>query len=190
MKFAFIMDVKGAVPETCSAVFETAGRYNLVAGLDGQEAAAKYIEKLAEEGFEEINLSGDFDEEFAERITEQVRENVGVFIEIKSTRYTIDELIKLQFLDSFRNYGIIIMDENTDRYHEVVLRCKKRDIRIIFVQNLQRARHAAARLAEKRADIIELCSWFDILRLEPIVDATENRIPIGTCGELDLMKIK
>lgn len=190
MKFAFIMDVKGASPETYSTVFETAGRYNLVAGVDGQEAAAEYIEKLAAEGFDEIDLSGDFDDEFAARIAEEVRKKAGDSIEIKNTRYTIDELMKLQFIDSSRNYGIIIMDEDVDRYHEVVLRCKARDTRIIFVQNLQRARHAVAKLAEKRVSIIDLCSWFDVLRHEPISVIAGNGIAVGTCGELNLMKIE
>ncbi len=190
MKFAFILDVKGATPETYSAVLETAGRYNMVAGVDGEEAAAKYIMKLASEGFDEIDLSGDFDEGFAEGIIEQVREKVGSSIDIKPTHYTIDELMKLEFTESFRDYGVIIMDEDVDRYHEVVLRCKSRDTRIIFVQNMARARHAAERMLEKRIDIIDLCSWFDVLRYEHIAKATEYSVPIGTCGEMDIMKIK
>lgn len=190
MKFAFILNVKGAAPETYSTVHETAGRYNLVAGVDGEEAAAEYIMKLAKEGFDEIDLSGDFDKGFVNNIIGQVREKVGTSVEIKSTCYTIDERMKLEFIESFRNYGVIIMDENVDRYHEAVLRCKARDTRIIFVQNMSRARNAAERMLQKRIDIIDLCSWFDVLRYEHIAKITEDRVPIGTCGEMDVMKIK
>lgn len=190
MKFAFILDVKGVTPESYSAVLETDGRYNLVAGVDGEEAAAEYIMKLAAEGFDEINLSGDFDDDFVEALAKEVREKISPSITIKNTVYLIDELIKLQFTESYRNYGIIITDENVNRYHEVVLRCKARDTRIIFVQNMMRARNAAARMLEKRIDIIDLCSWFDMLRLDHILKETGYCVPIGTCGELDVMKIK
>lgn len=190
MKFAFIMDVKGVTPETYSTVFETAERYNLVAGVDGREAAADYIEKLAEEGFDEIDLSGDFDEDFADYITGRLREKSLGSTEIKLTYYTLDELMKLQFTDSTRNYGLIIVDEGVNRYHEVVLRSKTRDTRIIFVQNLRRARHAAVRLVEKRINIIDLCSWFDIMRQGLIADVIEKCVPVGTCGELDVFKLE
>lgn len=38
MKFAFLANVEGVTPETYSTVFESAGNYNLVAGVDGIEA--------------------------------------------------------------------------------------------------------------------------------------------------------
>lgn len=190
MKFAFILNVKGVTPETYSTVLETAGRYNLVAGVDGEEAAAEYIMKLAEEGFDEIDLSGDFDKDFAEDIIGKVREKVGSSVDIKPTCYTIDERMKLDFVFSIRDYGIIIMDEDVDRYHEVVLRCKARDTRIIFVQSIARARRAAERMMEKRIDILDLCSWFHILRYEHMVKMTGDSIPIGTCGEMNVRKIK
>ena len=95
MKFAFILDVKGVTPESYSAVLETDGRYNLVAGVDGEEVAAEYIMKLAAEGFDEINLSGDFDDDFVETLAKEVREKISPSITIKNTVYLIDELIKL-----------------------------------------------------------------------------------------------
>lgn len=190
MKFAFIMNVKGTSPETYSTVYETAGRYNLIAGVDGTEAAEAYIKKLAEEGFDKINLSGDFDEEFAHRMAEQIAAGISENTEIKCTRYILDELMKLQFIDSFRDYGLIIIDENVNKYHDVVLRSPVRDTRISFVQNLKHARHAVIRQIEKRVNVIDLCDWFDMLRLDNILKTAGNRAAVGTCGEIDLMKIK
>lgn len=186
IKFAFIANVAGVTPETYSAVFETENSYNLIAGVDGMDAAKKYVKKLAEEGYDLINLCGDFDDE----ITAEMQEMVGDGMTLKNAKYTIDEAIKLDFLDSFKNYGIIIQDDDVDKYHEMVLRSEECDTRIIFVQNMRQARNACKRMLEKRVEFIELCSWFDILRLDTIVEATENRVPIGTCGELDPAKIK
>ena len=185
MKFAFIANIAGVTPETYSTVFETTGSYNLVAGVDGMDAAKEYIAKLAEEGFELINLCGDFDDE----ITAEIRELVGDKVEVENAKYTITEMIKLDHLETFRDYGIIILDEDVDKAHEVVLRSEACDARIIFVKDLRQARNAGRRLIEKRVNFIELCSWFDILRLESIVEATGNKVPVGTCGELELSKI-
>ena len=55
---------------------------------------------------------------------------------------------------------------------------------------MKQAKQAAIKLVEKRIDFIELCSWFDLLRMEAIVEATGNRVPVGTCGELDPGRIK
>lgn len=186
MKFAFIANVAGITPETYSTVFETAGSYNLIAGVDGMDAAKEYVKKLAGEGYELINLCGDFDDE----ITAEMQEMVGDAVEIKHADYTVDEAIKLDHLESFKNYGIIIIDEDVDKYHEEVLRSEACDARIIFVEDLRQAKNAAKRLIEKKIDFIELCSWFDVLRLESIVEATENKVPVGTCGELDASQIK
>lgn len=186
MKYAFIANIAGVTPETYSTVFETRGSYNLVAGVDGLEAGKEYVKKLAEEGFELFNLCGDFDDD----MTAEIQEMVGKDVVVKNAQYTIDELMKLQFVERFKDYGIIIQDEDVEKPHEVVLRSKDCDARIIFIRDMRQAKHAAKRLIEKRVDFIELCSWFDVLRLEPIIKATDNKVPVGTCGELKILKIK
>lgn len=185
MKFAFIANVPGVTPETYSTVFETAGSYNLVAGVDGMDAAKEYVAKLAEDGFELINLCGDFDEE----ITAEIREIVGADVEVKNADYTKDEFMKMQFLESFKYYGMIIMDEDVDKPHEAVLKSEECITIVIFVKDMRQAKAAGKRLIEKNVDFIELCSWFDLLRTRTIVEATDNRVPVGTCGELDPRKI-
>ena len=186
MKFAFVANIAGVSPETYSTVYETAGNYNLVAGVDGMSAAKEYIRKLAEDGFELINLCGDFNDE----VTEEIRDMVGERVEVRNVQYTVDDLIKLDFLESFKNYGVMIHDENVEKFHEVVLRSDACDMRVIFVPDMRQAKRAAARMLEKRVGFMDLCSWFDTLRLEVLIDATDNSIPIGTCGEMDILKVK
>lgn len=181
MKFAFVINVEGVTPETYSTVLETPGSYNLVAGVDGPDAAKAYIKKLISEGFTRINLSGDFNS----KAVEEMYEIVGDDIEISQAMYTIDELIKINYLESFRDYALIIRVEDIEKPHEAVLRSKYCDTRIIFVKDIRQARAASKKLLEKRVDYIELCSWFDLLRLLALVKETGNRVPIGTCGELD-----
>lgn len=186
MKFAFIANVAGVTPETYSTVYETAGNYALVAGVDGMDAAKDYVKKLADEGFDLINLCGDFNDE----ITAEIQEIAGENIRIRHADYTVDEAVKLDFLDSFRYYGIIIMLDDVEKIHEEVLRSEECDAHIMFVKDMRQARNAARKLLEKRMNFIELCSWFDRLRLDSIVEATDNRLPVGTCGELDPDKIQ
>lgn len=186
MKFAFIANVAGVTPETYSTVYETKENYALVAGVDGMDAAKEYVKKLAGEGFDLINLCGDFDDE----ITAEMQEIAGENIRIKHADYTTDETVKLNFLESFKYYGIIILLDDEEKIHEEVLRSEACDAHIMFVKDMRTAKNAAKMLLEKRMDFIELCSWFDRLRLDEIVEATENRLPIGTCGELDPSKIQ
>ncbi len=185
MKFAFIANVPGVTPETYSTVFETANSYNLVAGVDGMDAAKEYVAKLAEEGFELLNLCGDFDDE----ITEEIRQIVGPDVEVQNADYMKDEFMKMQFLESFKYYGMIILDEDVDRPHEAVINSEECVTRVIFVKDLHQAREAGKKLIEKRVDFIELCSWFDILRTRAVINAIEGRVPVGSCGELDPEKL-
>ena len=186
MKFAFLANVEGVTPETYSTVFESAGNYNLVAGVDGIEAGKEYALKLAADGFDMIDLCGDFDDE----VTAELQEKAGPDVKIRHADYTVDEMVKLDHLDSLRDYGVIIMEERVEKPHEVVLRSESCDMRINFVNDMKQAKQAAIKLVEKRIDFIELCSWFDLLRMEAIVEATGNRVPVGTCGELDPGRIK
>lgn len=180
MKFAFIANVAGASPETYSAAFETEEAYNLVAGVDGMDAAREYVKKLAEEGYELINLCGDFDDE----ITAQLREVAGADVEIQHADYSAEEMAKLEKLQSFKNYGIIIIDSTVDAPHQMKIESKECDANVVFVKDLEMAKAAGKELVEKGMDFIELCSWFDKPYMEEIVAATGGKIPVGTCGVL------
>ena len=180
MKFAFIANIAGATPETYSAAFETPEAYNLIAGVDGMDAARAYVKQLADEGYDLINLCGDFDAE----ITEELRGIAGETVEIQHADYSAEEFAKLEKLESFKNYGIIIIDNTVEEPHEELLESEACDARVIFVNSLEMAQEAGAKLVEGGADFIELCSWFDREKMEAVVKATENKVPVGTCGQL------
>ena len=180
MKFAFIANIAGITPETYSAAFETEEAYNLIAGVDGMDAAKEYVKKLADEGYDLINLCGDFDEE----ITEELRGIAGETVEIQHADYSAEELAKLEKLESFKNYGIIIIDSSIDEAHEELLQSEACDAKVVFVNSIDMAKEAGKKLVDEGADFIELCSWFDKEKMEEIVEATENKVPVGTCGEL------
>lgn len=177
-KFAFLINVPGVSPETYFTVYETNESYSIVAGVDGMEAAKEYMKQLLKKDIKVFDLCGDFDDE----TTDQMREIAGEGITIRHAEYNLNEMAKLNMLKSFRNYGVIVKADGTGKSHEVVLRSKACDSRIIFVENLAEARKAARRLVEKRVNFIELCSWFDILRLDSIVAAIDGKVPVGTCA--------
>lgn len=180
MKFAFIANVAGATPETYSAVFESPGSYNLIAGVDGMDAAKEYIKKLAGEGFEMFNLCGDFDDE----ITAEIREMVGPEIEVSHADYSAAQMAKLEKLESFKEYGIIILDDDIEDPHHMAINNEECNAHIIFVKDLEQAEKAGKTLIEEKVDFIELCSWFDNDKMEAVVKATEDSVPVGTCAEL------
>jgi len=62
------------------------------------------------------------------------------------------------------------------------------DAKVIFVNSIDMAKEAGKKLVDEGADFIELCSWFDKEKMEEIVEATENKVPVGTCGELNQLR--
>ncbi len=182
LKFAFLINVPGVTPETYSAVYENDESYSIIAGVDGMEAGKKYVRKLAAEGFTLFNLCGDFDDE----TTQQMRKYVGEGVEIQHAAYSIDELVKLNQLKSYREYGIIIAMDGVEEPHEVTLKSDECVATAVFVKDMRQAKAVAKKLVQRRIKFIELCSWFDRLMMDEIVDAIEGAVPVGTCGDLTM----
>lgn len=180
MKFAFVVNVEGATPETYSMVYETKKNYSKVVGVDGMEAAKGYVTKLASEGYELINLCGDFDDE----ITAEMQALVGESLKIKHADYSPAQLEKLNELESFENYGIIIIDDDTETLYEGSIKNNACKAQVIFVRDLEQAKVAGKTLVNNGVSFIELCSWFDGEKMEAVVEAVEGKVPVGTCGQL------
>lgn len=185
LKFAFLINVAGATPETYSAVYENEESYSVIAGVDGMEAGKEYVKKLVSEGFTLFNLCGDFDDE----TTEQMRKDAGEGIDIDHAAYSIDELAKLNKLTSYKDYGIIIAMDGVEEPHEVTVQNDECVATAIFVKDMKQAKAAAKKLVKKRIKFIELCSWFDRLMMEEIVDAIDGAVPVGTCGDLKMTEL-
>lgn len=70
LRYAFIIDLPGADPETCSVVYQNAECYCMVAGVDGAEMGKRFAQELLEQGYQAIDLCGDFPAETAMQIRE------------------------------------------------------------------------------------------------------------------------
>lgn len=182
LKFAFLINVPGQSPETYSAVYKNHKSYSIIAGADGMEAGKEYIKKLVARGFTLINLCGDFDDE----TVAYMREDAGEGVQIDNAKYSIDELAKLNKLQSFKDYGIIIQMEGVETPKKVNLECDECITTAVFVKDLKQAKEVAAKLARRRIGFIELCGWFDRLMMEEVVNYIDGAVPIGTCGDMEL----
>ena len=67
-----------------------------------------------------------------------------------------------------------------------MMKADKKCTTVIFVNDMAQAKKAAVKLVAMRVSYIELCSWFDQLKMEALDRATGSAVPIGTCGEVYL----
>lgn len=180
LKYAFIENLAGASPETCKAVYENAESYNVIVGTSSYEMTEDYVKTLDQEGFELIDLCGDFDDEAVAKL-EAVTKND---IQFNHADYLPAELAKIEALESLAEYGIIVaMDGVEDTVERTILN-KEGNTYIRFVKDDDAAKAAAVELVEKGVYFIELCSYFDKEKTEAIIAAIDGKVPVGSCGEL------
>ena len=117
-------------------------------------------------------------------MTEEIRKDAGEGITVENARYTIDELAKLNKLESFHDYGMIVKMDGVDEPQWRRLENADCALRAVFVRDMDQAKAAALEMVRKRVDFIELCSWFDQMMMEKISDETGGKVPIGTCGRI------
>ena len=180
LNFAFVINVSGAAPENYSVIYENDESRSIIAGVDGIEAGKAYVRELIGQGYTLINLCGDFDDD----VTEEIRKDAGEGITVENARYTIDELAKLNKLESFHDYGMIVKMDGVDVPQWRRLENADCALRAVFVRDMDQAKAAALEMVRKRVDFIELCSWFDQMMMEKISDETGGKVPIGTCGRI------
>lgn len=185
LKFAFLIDIPGLTPKEYGKIYKNEESYNLIAGIDGNKYARKYVKTLISKGFTVFNLSGDFDDE----TVAQIKEDAGEDIEIHCARYSIDELFKLEMVEKLDEYGVIIAAPGVERPKQIILENKACKTIAVFVKDMKQAKYVAQKLVVRRVKFIELSSWFDRLMMEEIVDSIRGVIPIGTCGDLDLVNL-
>jgi len=186
LKCAFIVVFRGVTPRTYAAVHKNQQCYCLVAGVSDQQMGIKYVRKLVEHGYTLINLSG----EFYDDVTQMLQAEVGDAVKIRKAQYSIDEIIKKHWVDRYNQYGLIIKLPGVEKAQESVMRSKACDTRIIFVKDMRQARNAARRMIQKRVQLIELNTWFDRLRMYSVLEAIDDAVPVGTCGDLDMRDVE
>lgn len=179
-KFALIMNIPGESPETYSEVYENAESYNLFVGTGDMEMAAGLVKQLARDGFELINLCGDFNDEITQRFIEIGQGKMRVF----HADYFPNELEKLETLPSLQEYGFVSITRGLEKMEHLELLSKNCNTKIMLVKDLDMACQAAKELVEKGVYFIELCSWFDTERTQAVIAAINNKVPVGSCGPI------
>jgi hypothetical protein len=177
-KFAFIMNIPGESPETYSKVFENEEEYDLFVGSGDMETAAWLVKKYAGEGFDLIDLCGDFNEELAKEFTLIAENKLKVFY----ADYFPEELAKLEAQPSLKEYGIICIADGLKKMEHLELTGKTCNTSVMLVTDLDMACRAARELLDKGINFIELCSWFDAGKTRTVIAAVDGRVPVGSCG--------
>ena len=180
-KYALMIKVPGESPETYSKVFENQDNHDLYVGTGDTDMAAELMKKLTEEGYEMVNLCGDFDDKAVREFTAIGQGKVKV----SAARYSPEELSKLEKLTSFKEYGFISLMPGVDRIERLDLFSAECNTHVFLVRDLEMACQAADELAGMEIDAIELCSWFDPLKTQAIIDAVKGKTPVGSCSDTD-----
>lgn len=180
LKFAFLINVPGQSPDTFSGVYENAESYNLVLGTDNMDMAKECVASLVADGYTLFNLCGDFDDE----VTGEMQQAAGPDVKIRHADYLPDELAKVEALEEFTKYGMVIVMRGVEEPSEVALHVDGFDAKAIFVKDQEQANEAAKKLAAEGVHDIELCSWFDKAKTEEVIAAIDGAVPVGTCGDL------
>lgn len=179
MKYAFIMNSRTLNPESYSVVYEDAGDQYFFSGVHGMKMTRELAKKLADDGYELIDLCGNFNEEKTEEIRKVTEEKVKV----NYAKYTEEELAKLDALDSMGKFGIIVL--GFDLSKDVVkleLTSDEFNTYITIVAKEEMAALEAQRMVAEGINFIELCGYFNAEKAAIVAEAIGHRVPLGYCG--------
>lgn len=179
-KYAFIENVAGASPETYSIVNENSESYSIVAGTSSFEMTEEMVKKLDKEGYDLIDLCGDFDDEAVEKLLSVTSSGMRIL----HAGYLPDELKKIEALESLKEYGIVIVMRGVEETRAYTLQNDECNTYVRFVKDLEAAKVAAKELVDQGVYFLELCSYFNKERTLEIIDAIGGKVPVGSCGDL------
>lgn len=180
MKYAFIMNSGTLDPESYSTTYEDRQNRYYFAAVSGMTMAVALAEKLAAEGYDFIDLCGDFDAEKAE----EIRNAAGKKLQVSYAKYTKEGQAKFEALDESNRYGIIVL--GFDQKEELVslsIESDEFNTYIAIVDKEETASAEAKKMVEEGIHFIELCGYFDARKAAAVSDACGHRIPIGYCGQ-------
>lgn len=179
-KYAFIENVEGASPETYSFVYENAESYNMVAGTSSMEMTAELVKKLDKEGYDLIDMCGDFDDAAVAELSKLVTGKM----EITHADYLPEQLAKIEALASLKEYGIVIVMDGVEETEKFSLKNDACNTYVCFTKDLDAAKAAAKELVADGVYFLELCSYFDKEKTEEVIAAIGEKVPVGSCGDL------
>ena len=180
IKYAYVENVPDLSVENYMDSFDDGEYLNHVAGFDGVDVCMDYVKGLIRNGYSLINLCGDFGKEHVEELMKDAPEGT----EIKYAAYLPEEMAKLEVLEQYIEYGMIILG-NVEQPVRKELTAPEMNTHIVYVKDLEQAVEAARKFAEDGVDGIELCGWFDLEKTKAIIVAVESvdkTIPVGSNG--------
>lgn len=177
MKFAFIAHYEGLQDEY-TAICDKGANYNQFYGVDSIKSGKELVIKLEQDGYGLINLCGDFDADITADIAASTKGNVKICY----ADYFPEELAKLDALENFDEYGVIVIDEGLSETAAYDIKSAAGNTSVRFVKDVGAACNAAQELAAGGSSFIELCSWFDTDRTKAVIHALDGQIPVGSCG--------
>ncbi|MCI8648230.1 MAG: hypothetical protein HFE76_15875 [Firmicutes bacterium] len=151
-----------------------------MAGTSSFEMTRELVKKLDSEGYDLIDMCGDFDDEAVEKLLSITKSDM----EILHADYLPAELEKIEALDSLQEYGIVVVMDGVEETQNFTLKNDACNIYVRFTKDLDAAKAAAKELVEQGVYFLELCSFFDKARTLEIIDAIGGKVPVGSCGEL------
>lgn len=179
-KYAFIANVDDATPETYSFIYENAESYSTVAGTGSFEMTEALVKKLDAEGCQLIDLCGDFDDEAVKKLLGVTKSDM----KICHADYLPTEARKLDMLESFKEYGLVVVMDGVEETQKFLLENESCNMHVRFTKDLDAAKAAAKELVVEGISFLELCSYFDKENTQEIIKAVGGEIPVGSCGNL------
>jgi hypothetical protein len=179
MKYAFIMNSATLNPESYSALYEEEGNQYYFAATHGMQMTRELAKRLADDGYELIDLCGDFDEDKAE----EIRKASEGKIRVNYAKYTEEEMAKYNALTANNRYGIIVLgfDLSKDLVN-LELESGEYNTYVAIAATEETAAQEAKRMVAEGIHFIELCGYFNSERAAAIAKAIDHKVPLGYCG--------
>jgi len=180
MKYAFIMNSGTLNPESYSVVYEDVENQYFFTGVHGMKMTRELAKKLADDGYELIDLCGDYNEEKADEIR-KVSEGK---VKVNYAKYTEEEQAKVDALDSMGKFGIIVLGFDLSKdLVKLELTSDEYNTYIAIVAKEEMAAIEAQRMVAEGINFIELCGYFNPEKAAVVAGAIGHKVPLGYCGE-------
>jgi len=179
MKYAFIMNSGTLDPEKYSVLYEDQGNQYFFTAVHGMKMTRELAGRLAADGYELIDLCGNYNEKKAG----EIQEAVGGSVKVNYAKYSEEEQAKFNAMTSGDRFGIIVLGFGLSRdMVRLVLESDEYNTYVAIAATEEIAARAAETMVAEGIQFIELCGYFDAEKAAAIADAVGHRVPIGYCG--------
>ena len=179
MKYAFVMNSGTLNPEIYSTVYEENGSRYFFSAVHGMKMTRELAKRLADEGYELLDLCGDYTEEKAE----ETRNSSGGRLKVNFAKYSEEDLKRFDALESANKYGIIVLAFHPgEDLVKLELTSEEFNTYIAIAGTEKIAAQAAKDMVEEGIHFIELCGYFDAEKAEVVAKSIGYAVPLGYCG--------